>query len=112
MLQALTDNLTEADIERGINDYASIGGLVDGGLKQQVEFDMQALQRAAILSNEKFRGVRWMLTEGSLRISCTWDNSAENQPVVAGAVIEPQDVQWGEGTTDEMCLGILLVTRP
>jgi hypothetical protein len=25
----------------------SIGGLVDGGLKQQVEFDMQALQRAA-----------------------------------------------------------------
>ena len=47
MIQALTDNLTEAEIERGINDYASIGGLVDGGLKQQVEFDMQALQRAA-----------------------------------------------------------------
>ncbi len=47
MIQALTDNLSEAEIERGINDYASIGGLVDGGLKQQVEFDMQALQRAA-----------------------------------------------------------------
>ena len=47
MVQALTDNLTEAEIERGINDYASIEGLVDGGLKQQVEFDMQALQRAA-----------------------------------------------------------------
>ena len=46
MVQALTDNLTEAEIERGINDYASIGGLVDSGLKQQVEFDMQALQRA------------------------------------------------------------------
>ena len=46
----------------------------------------------------------------SLKISCTWDNSAENQPVVGGAVIEPQDVQWGEGTTDEMCLGILYVT--
>jgi DNA polymerase-3 subunit beta len=28
----------------------------------------QALQRAAILSNEKFRGVRWVLTEGSLKI--------------------------------------------
>jgi DNA polymerase III subunit beta len=28
----------------------------------------QALMRAAILSNEKFRGVRWVLTEGSLRI--------------------------------------------
>lgn len=31
----------------------------------------QALQRVAILSNEKFRGVRWTLTEGQLRISCT-----------------------------------------
>ena len=31
----------------------------------------QALQRAAILSNEKFRGVRWVLTENSLRIVCS-----------------------------------------
>jgi DNA polymerase-3 subunit beta len=28
----------------------------------------QALQRAAILSNEKFRGVRWVLNDGSLKI--------------------------------------------
>jgi DNA polymerase-3 subunit beta len=28
----------------------------------------QALSRAAILSNEKFRGVRWVLTDGSLKI--------------------------------------------
>ncbi len=28
----------------------------------------QALQRAAILSNEKFRGVRWLLADGSLKI--------------------------------------------
>ena len=28
----------------------------------------QALQRAAILSNEKFRGVRWVLTDGSLKV--------------------------------------------
>ena len=31
----------------------------------------QALQRVAILSNEKFRGVRWMLTANALKISCT-----------------------------------------
>jgi DNA polymerase-3 subunit beta len=30
-----------------------------------------ALQRAAILSNEKFRGVRWVLSPDSLRILCT-----------------------------------------
>ena len=47
MIQALTDNLTPSEIEKGISDYASIGGLIDGGLQQQVDFDMQALQRAA-----------------------------------------------------------------
>ena len=31
----------------------------------------QALQRAAILSNEKFRGVRWVLADGSLKIVST-----------------------------------------
>jgi DNA polymerase-3 subunit beta len=40
---------------------------------------LQALQRAAILSNEKFRGVRWMLTENSLRISCTNNEQEEAQ---------------------------------
>lgn len=47
MVQALTDNLDDAQIEKGISDYASIGGLIDNGLKQQVEFDLEALQRAA-----------------------------------------------------------------
>ena len=37
-------------------------------LKAQREPLRQALQRAAILSNEKFRGVRWVLGDGSLKI--------------------------------------------
>jgi len=37
----------------------------------------QALQRAAILSNEKFRGVRWVLTSDSLRIICTNSDQEE-----------------------------------
>lgn len=40
---------------------------------------LQALQRAAILSNEKFRGVRWMLTNGSLRVTCTNTEQEEAQ---------------------------------
>lgn len=40
---------------------------------------LQALQRAAILSNEKFRGVRWVLTENSLRIACTNTEQEEAQ---------------------------------
>jgi para-aminobenzoate N-oxygenase AurF len=46
MVQALTDTLSANEIEKGISDYAAIGALIDGGIPQQVEFDMQALQRA------------------------------------------------------------------
>src|SRR5215510_10707091 len=46
MVQALTDNRSAKEIEKGISDYAAIGALIDGGIVQQVEFDMQALQRA------------------------------------------------------------------
>src|SRR5450759_2568126 len=41
------------------------------------ELLQQALQRVAILSNEKFRGVRWTLSEGQLRITCTNTEQAE-----------------------------------
>jgi len=40
---------------------------------------LHTLQRAAILSNEKFRGVRWMLTANCLRISCTNNEQEEAQ---------------------------------
>ena len=40
---------------------------------------LQSLQRAAILSNEKFRGVRWMVATNSLRISCTNNEQEEAQ---------------------------------
>jgi DNA polymerase III subunit beta len=40
---------------------------------------LQALQRTAILSNDKFRGVRWVLTKDSLRVSCTNTEQEEAQ---------------------------------
>src|SRR6185503_2872764 len=46
MLQTMTDNLSSAEIVKGIIDYASIAALFNGGLKQQAEFDLQAFQRA------------------------------------------------------------------
>lgn len=45
-----------------------------------------------------------------LRLECHWDNTVANQPVVGGSLQAPRDVAWGEGSGDEMCLGILLVT--
>ena len=38
-----------------------------------------ALQRAAILTSDKFRGVRWVLGDGSLRITCTNTEQEEAQ---------------------------------
>ncbi|MDD5329092.1 MAG: DNA polymerase III subunit beta [Sulfuricella sp.] len=40
---------------------------------------LQALQRASILSNEKFRGVRLVLTQDSLRIICNNNEQEEAQ---------------------------------
>ena len=37
-------------------------------------------------------------------VTCTYDNSADNQPIVDGERIEPSTVTWGDGTLDEMCL--------
>lgn len=45
-----------------------------------------------------------------LRITCHWDNSPENQPSVGGMPMPPQDLNWGEGTNDEMCLGLVYLT--
>jgi len=47
----------------------------------------------------------------TLNITCHWDNSAANQPDVGGVQQSPRDVNWGEGTEDEMCLGFLYVTQ-
>lgn len=43
----------------------------------------QALQRVAILASEKFRGVRWLLTDNSLRIICTNTDQEEAQEEIA-----------------------------
>ena len=46
-----------------------------------------------------------------LSVTCRWDNSAEMQPVVGGVQGTPRDVSWGEGTGDEMCLGVVYATE-
>ena len=51
-----------------------------------------------------------MLNPGDrLSVECHFDNTAENQAVVNGQRLPPRDVSWGDGTTDEMCLGNVLI---
>jgi mono/diheme cytochrome c family protein len=45
----------------------------------------------------------------TIRVTCRFDNTAGRQPVVNGRRLKPRYVLWGEGTTDEMCLGLLQV---
>src|SRR3954467_1960979 len=53
-------------------DFPDYTRVIPTGHKNKLQIDReplrQALQRAAILSNEKFRGVRWVLGEGVLKI--------------------------------------------
>ena len=46
-----------------------------------------------------------------LALECHWDNSEKNQPVIDGQRLTMRDANWGEGSTDEMCLGILYVSQ-
>lgn len=42
-----------------------------------------------------------------IHVSCKFNNSKIKQPLVNGKLLKPRYVLWGEGTTDEMCLGLL-----
>lgn len=46
-----------------------------------------------------------------LRVTCRHDASLRSKlPALQGQ--QPRYVVWGEGTSDEMCLGVVVVTRP
>ncbi len=47
-----------------------------------------------------------------LMLTCQYDNSYANQPIVDGQKQMPRDVTWGEGTLDEMCLSFLGLRIP
>lgn len=47
--------------------------------------------------------------DDSLYVECHFDNTPENQMIIDGVRLPPRDVAWGDRTTDEMCLGNVLV---
>jgi hypothetical protein len=46
MVESLVEARTPEQRTAGVDAYFAIGGLLDGGLKQQVEFDLEAFERA------------------------------------------------------------------
>ncbi|WP_146155689.1 monooxygenase [Enhygromyxa salina] len=47
----------------------------------------------------------------TMQLDCWYDNTEANQPIVNGEPKQPETVGWGDGTFDEMCLGIIYVAR-
>ncbi len=46
MVESLASGLDEDAIMRGVDEYLAVGAFIDNGLKQQVEFDLDSLERA------------------------------------------------------------------
>ena len=47
MVGALAASRSEEEIMRGVEEYLEIGGFLDNGLQQQVEFDLESFERAS-----------------------------------------------------------------
>jgi hypothetical protein len=63
MVESLAAGRSEAEIMQGVEEYIAIGGFIDGGLAQQVEFDRESFIRATGRQltddeNEEFRRVQ------------------------------------------------------
>jgi hypothetical protein len=58
MVEALRQACTPEQIDAAVDEYAKIGALLDGGLMQQVAFDLEAFERASgrVLSEEERDG--------------------------------------------------------
>ncbi len=63
MVEALAEGRSSEEIEAAVDGYVEIGGFLDAGLAQQVEFDMEAFMRATARTlsdseKEEFRRVQ------------------------------------------------------
>lgn len=101
LIKLLGDNEDEVTIEIGQNQtcfsfgnillvskivegkFPDYNRVIPSGYQNQILINrlvlLQSLQRASILSNEKFRGVRLVLTQNSMRIICNNNEQEEAQ---------------------------------
>lgn len=58
----------------------------------------------------RFRDDEWVnVRPGDIvSLTCTFDNSPENQPIIDGVRQQPQALGWGSKSSDEMCLNFLV----
>lgn len=57
-----------------------------------------------------YRAIAAPSNRDTLVLTCVYDNTEANQPVIDGVRQPPRDLHWGEGTNDEMCLNFFYVS--
>jgi hypothetical protein len=90
------------------------------GVEFKIESNPGTAQAKTLLNiprwNFQWQGEYWyqepfMLKAGEkVQVTCSYDNSS-SLPSPSGEVVKPRYMTWGEGTTDEMCLGALYGVR-
>src|SRR5262249_16451431 len=46
MVEYIAEGLSDEEIEKGVDGFFAVGGFLDAGLKQQTEFELEALELA------------------------------------------------------------------
>jgi hypothetical protein len=84
---------------------------VDGGVSCLVDVPRyEFLHQSLILFTPD---ARVQVSDGDVhRMTCRYDNSQENQPLVGGVPKTSVEVIWGDQSTDEMCTDALLRVVP
>jgi hypothetical protein len=119
----VTDLTTSCDrrVNRPITIYGVAGHMHLRGVDIRLELD-PGTPRAQTLLHIPHWNFHWQdayylakpVAAGpgdTIRVTCRFDNSAAKQPIVDGRRLPPRYVLWGEGTTDEMCLGLLQIAN-
>ena len=98
--------LTEVTITSAFLHMHVLGKTITTSLNSQTLLDIAnwqfGWQQTYFLSQPVLAKATDLLT-----LTCQWDNSPANQPVIDGKQQPPKDVRFGEGTGDEMCVTLL-----
>jgi len=86
----------EASVQRADGEIVPLVRIVDWDFHWQREYPF--VEPVDVLPGDR------------LRVECSFDNDADNQPLVDGEPRRPQDVDFGEGSYDEMCVAAFYVT--
>lgn len=114
--------LPGADISKGFRVHATFPHMHVLGAEQQLDVLHPDGQEVSLLNLQRW-DFHWQRMyflakpvdvsgTDKLRVRCTWNNSAEAQPYVGGQQVAPKEQHFGEGTSDEMCIGFVYLTLP